>query len=61
MTAQDVIAGLVAQGVIPPEYRLAAERELDRELERRARRVSQTLAAMVSFHQLAVRCAEFVI
>ncbi len=54
-TAADVIALLVSRGVLPQEYEATAVAELDRELSRRARRLSQSLAAMAFLRQLAAR------
>lgn len=58
MTAHKVIMKLVARGVIPEEYATAAEEELDRELMRRSRRLSQMMAALVSRNQFAFMHAE---
>lgn len=59
MTARRIVMRLVASGVIPEEYTEVATEELHRELTRRSKRVTQTLAALVSLQQLAVRFSQF--
>lgn len=53
--ARAIISRLVEMGVIPEEYCEEAALELHRELSRRSRRVAQTLAAVASNTQLALR------
>lgn len=53
-TARSIINKLVAQGVIPAEYADTAVVELDRELARKARRISQQIAAMSALRSLGI-------
>ena len=56
-SARSIIQSLVDRGVIPPEFTEEATAELHRELSRRARRISQTLAVMASMHTFGRRAA----
>lgn len=60
-SARSIVSKLVARGVIPVEFEEDAVVELHRELSRRARRTVQTLAALTSNTQLAVRYADSLI
>ncbi len=57
-SARSVVATLVDRGVIPPEYAEDAALELHRELSRRARRLTQTLAILTYYHQFSMKFAE---
>ena len=56
-TAKNIVSVLVDKGLISAEHKDIAVKELNRELSRRSRRVVQTLAALATRHQLAVRYA----
>lgn len=59
MTAKRIVEKLVQQGRIPEEFKEDATRELHRELRRRSCRTAQSLARLVSQHQMALRYAHF--
>ena len=52
-----IVDKLITKGIIPSDYRNDATKELHRELKRRSMRISQSLAMLVSAHQLAIRLA----
>ena len=59
-SARSVVEKLIIKGVISAEFKDAATSELHRELTRRARRVSQFLAAAVTANQAALRYASII-
>jgi len=57
-SAKGVVDKLIVCGIIPKDCKDVATIELHRELERRSKRIAQTLATMVSLHQFAIKIAE---